>query len=443
MSSLLALICATVSPSPGISQDSSSAEYATMATTQPFDRQRADFDLEPHEIVIRSELSSPYSGRRGRNIDVLAASGEDALPLIERLLAAPEPRVRRGAIAALKEIGGARSIELLVKTLECDTDRGVRQMVIQALGRLEQPLPSLPDHLRSEERSILLELYIDNRLMIAMEEVMHDGMVPGFYDGQFQSFFRIASDIPERLAKIAVDEDVHYIARVLAIMSLNEKPTQNLEGALAALILPARDELQGEWYIFYDSRRPEGSNENLIVRNRRLGLSRFARFALAKAGVDKYVGAKIRAMEKWVRDNGVLIDRDKTFKEIFGTRLLLKKEFSRSLFFEIGYEFQQCDDFDDAERWYLKLIKSFDDSFALSSAHYNLACLYSLQGKIEAALLHVTKATENGFLDFAWMDEDRDLDQLRNDPRYGALKQKVLNDTDSEETPAEDGDHRP
>lgn len=51
-------------------------------------------------------------------------------------------------------------------------------------------------------------------------------------------------------------------------------------------------------------------------------------------------------------------------------------------------------------------------------AHYNLACKFALLRKVDLALKTLRKAVELGYRDFRFIREDRDLDAVRNDPRY-------------------------
>ncbi len=55
------------------------------------------------------------------------------------------------------------------------------------------------------------------------------------------------------------------------------------------------------------------------------------------------------------------------------------------------------------------------------TAHYNLACRYSLLQEPDLALGSLRKAVELGYRDFAFIDEDRDLDAIRKDPRFRQL----------------------
>jgi tetratricopeptide (TPR) repeat protein len=54
-------------------------------------------------------------------------------------------------------------------------------------------------------------------------------------------------------------------------------------------------------------------------------------------------------------------------------------------------------------------------------AHYNLACSYALLRRNEQALQALRRAVELGYRDFRYMRQDRDLDGIRNDPRFKQL----------------------
>ena len=54
-------------------------------------------------------------------------------------------------------------------------------------------------------------------------------------------------------------------------------------------------------------------------------------------------------------------------------------------------------------------------------AHYNLACSYALLKRSELALKTLRRAVELGYHDFHFMREDRDLDSIRQDPRFRQL----------------------
>ena len=54
-------------------------------------------------------------------------------------------------------------------------------------------------------------------------------------------------------------------------------------------------------------------------------------------------------------------------------------------------------------------------------AHYNLACSLALLKKPEAAIDSLCRAVELGYRDFRYMSKDKDLDSIRNDPRFRQL----------------------
>jgi len=54
-------------------------------------------------------------------------------------------------------------------------------------------------------------------------------------------------------------------------------------------------------------------------------------------------------------------------------------------------------------------------------AHYNLACSFSLLRKKEQALKTLRQAIELGYRDFRYIREDRDLENIRTDPRFRQL----------------------
>ena len=55
------------------------------------------------------------------------------------------------------------------------------------------------------------------------------------------------------------------------------------------------------------------------------------------------------------------------------------------------------------------------------TAHYNLACRYALLRQPDLAFTTLRRAVELGYRDFRYMIQDRDLDSIRTDPRFGQL----------------------
>jgi len=374
----------------------------------------------------RRELCDPYHGRRNRAIQRIALLEEEALADIEVLLDDPDPMVRKGCVEVLEQIGGPRSAEILLSSIIGEDSCAVLLSQARALaGRGDDlPLPSTPG--RQGVEKIVTRFYDYFRLLRSMEEVMHEGAVPGFYDGQFAGFWDVSPSVVDRLKEIALDSDFHYITRVLAVMALSEKKPPSMEEGLAALLIPPQSELNREWNVYQRVRLIQDISEELILEDRDLNLSAYARYSLGKAGYSDAVLSKIREMKDWLKKHTATVDENRIFKGLIGRRLILEQEFSRDLYFDIGYEYQQLDDFHHAEEWYLKLIRLFPESLSVPGAHYNLACLYSIINRPDDALNHLSATMEKGFLDFAWMEKDRDLDNIRSLPAFEELKEAIL-----------------
>ncbi len=58
-------------------------------------------------------------------------------------------------------------------------------------------------------------------------------------------------------------------------------------------------------------------------------------------------------------------------------------------------------------------------------AHYNLACSYSLIGKITRAAAALGRAIELGYRDFKWLARDPDLKKLRHHRLYEKIQEQV------------------
>lgn len=58
---------------------------------------------------------------------------------------------------------------------------------------------------------------------------------------------------------------------------------------------------------------------------------------------------------------------------------------------------------------------------------YNLSCSYSLMKMIDESLNALERAIICGYRDFRFMDNDRDLNNLKKDSRYWELKKRYSN----------------
>ncbi|UCH66453.1 MAG: protein kinase [Ignavibacterium sp.] len=75
---------------------------------------------------------------------------------------------------------------------------------------------------------------------------------------------------------------------------------------------------------------------------------------------------------------------------------------------------------DEALQWVERAISIAPDEI---SVLYNATCIYSLLGDLDKALNYFEKAIEAGFASREWIENDSDLDPIRNNPRFqNALK---------------------
>ena len=97
----------------------------------------------------------------------------------------------------------------------------------------------------------------------------------------------------------------------------------------------------------------------------------------------------------------------------------------------------------------LEVLLQFDDLVpSRASAHYNLACAYAQWGedlegwerkdKLKRALDHLEQAVVNQWLDIGWMEQDRDLEPIRDTDRYRRLAERVRGELIPPSSPPED-----
>lgn len=73
-------------------------------------------------------------------------------------------------------------------------------------------------------------------------------------------------------------------------------------------------------------------------------------------------------------------------------------------------------------RWAEKALEIDPDD---AGVLYNVACLYSLEGKVDEAIRCLEGAFERGFGNTEWFENDPDLRPLRDDPRFQSLIERI------------------
>ena len=203
------------------------------------------------------------------------------------------------------------------------------------------------------------------------------------------------------------------------IMALQEAGSgAQVVAALDPLIIPAHEEVD----INRDAWDAAGriDSPEFIQKLQRADISEHARFAMAKDGEPERVLEKIRELEHGVsRQLADILDPSADSDRDF---VLAWK---RQMVFDIGYHYQQFDDFEHASEWFRKLTEALPGQRETRWAHYNLACIAALQGRPDEAMEHLKAAWAVGFADVSWMQEDGDLRSLRERPDFQALVQTM------------------
>lgn len=108
-------------------------------------------------------------------------------------------------------------------------------------------------------------------------------------------------------------------------------------------------------------------------------------------------------------------------KERWAPAIVLYQSFLKSEpsngrgWFNLGYAFHYS-------REHSKAIEAFEHAIALNYhkpvAAYNIACAYSMLNQVDNAFAWLNRAVEAGFDSYGTISSDRDLDNLRSDPRF-------------------------
>ena len=255
--------------------------------------------------------------------------------------------------------------------------------------------------------------------------LLRDGSVPGFYDGQFAA----TSGRFGELAALVRDPDVNHVLRVMAVMALQEAGQgEALAAVLDPYVLPAGLEFQIEHGALVSLGRSD--DPDWVAEQQLADLSRHARYALAKSGQPRRILEKIAEMDRYVSRQ-----MDKLLDPAVDSEVDLGALVGRELIFDIGYHYQQFDDYGHAVEWYRKLTDHLPGKRETRWAHYNLACIAALRGRPEEAVAELEQAWAVGFSDVAWLLEDGDLASLRERPDFRQLVERMRHRVPEPEQP--------
>ncbi|MCH7724317.1 MAG: tetratricopeptide repeat protein, partial [Bacteroidetes bacterium] len=107
--------------------------------------------------------------------------------------------------------------------------------------------------------------------------------------------------------------------------------------------------------------------------------------------------------------------------DVVRKHLDLNPDDARALYLGAG-ALIKADEPEEALQWVEKAVSIDPHETAVL---YNAACIYSLLGKLEKALDYFEKTIEAGYSSREWIDNDSDLDPIRNHPRFQKALKKL------------------
>lgn len=364
-------------------------------------------------------LASPYFAERSaaqqrlNHRDAAAARG-----LVPALLRQENAYYRRAGAEWLRvqfDRGSAEpaDAEELAAALARERAPGVLERMVEAAAGSDDCIARLRAEVASGTLSPgVLDRVLDDRALLALERVMHDGRVPGFYDGQFQAVYAGDPDAYRRMLALAWDPRVNFVLRTLAVMALHEPRRPDLQNLLVPLLIDPLEEHRRQEEL--QLRRSQSDADIRYYIDARL--SQYARFALAKAGIGGPIEQKIAVLKAGYRQFLELASQYPAEEEDGTANFYLER--AMDTIFEVGYHYQQLDRYEEAERHYSEVIECGTPLLARKWAHYNLACIRAIQGNAEGAIAELRLAVQHGFRDLSWAARDGDLKLLRDDPRF-------------------------
>jgi adenylate cyclase len=119
-------------------------------------------------------------------------------------------------------------------------------------------------------------------------------------------------------------------------------------------------------------------------------------------------------------DKEMLAANERALK-IFRRHIDLNPDDARALYLGAG-SLIRADKQKEALQWAKKAVSIKPDEAAVL---YNATCIYSLLGKVDEAIDFFEKAIEAGFASLEWVNNDSDLDSIRDHPRFQNILEKL------------------
>jgi tetratricopeptide (TPR) repeat protein len=367
-------------------------------------------------MAVPPGLASPFFEVRAEaQARLLALRQEDGQAVARELLRSADPRLRLAGVEWYRshlELGNAIDESAFAAALRAENDPEVRVRALHVVAQSEALTKSFAELVAAGSGSPAeLEVVLDARIVHLCEQVMLDGGVPGFFDGQFAAMHAVDSTALIRILRFAWDPRLHPVVRTLMIVALHETRPPGLEMFLQPLLVRADLEV----ILQYQAKWNFNMSAYDVRESMRMNVSQYARFSLAKAGIAGPIEQKISELKVRYLD---LMRRAQRNPDPDRDRPSFTLEEALDFLFQVGYHEQQLDRYDEAEAAYREIALCREDVRVKRWAHYNLACIRAIQGRNDEAIAELEAAVRAGFNDVRWAARDGDLKPLRDDLRF-------------------------
>jgi len=359
---------------------------------------------------LRRRLTSPYLRERERALASLVRQGKDAIPRLEKLLGDPDHRVRALAARGLGQVRDPEGLHALLRRLRTEGDPRLVDAIAVAMvpyGRIawtairEQGREKdAPPGLRRAHHRFLWEYIVSMIHRILSENTDAGGEFKGFYDGQFAEVGSIGPEAADILLRMILDRDRFPISvRQFAIRAMAEVGNESHIPVLRK---------------FFDSLSHLNDDPFFFAPDPEVVLLIYTRRVLARLGDIEPCMRKVSELKMKIIQNRDLKDRAGTYQ------------------YNLAYEWHQIRNYDRAIQEYQRYLHDYprevlDYYNSRHYAWYNLCCVASKLGDTKRALYYLQKAFDENYTDFAWLELDRDLDNIRHLVAYQKMvaKQKA------------------
>ncbi|BBM86009.1 TPR end-of-group domain-containing protein [Candidatus Uabimicrobium amorphum] len=343
---------------------------------------------------------------RDQAAEKLSLQGEDIIPLLMENFSKDSYAVRRTKAYVIGQIETRNSIKYLLEILK-DKDEGVRNVAACMLLNLSDKFPIL-EKLQGLRTTVpqIRETFTDLRRSIIYKEIEQELLYyvspdgnSGYFTGQFaklQRKWKHEAIIP--LLDIFSDPEYRYVNNHINDDRETARQVRFLAGeGLADLKNIYTTNLRLSVKRALDDMVREMRSENQQLDDYIKGL---VNKILYNIGYTANFDAELRRLKWRLRMN----PRD------------------RDTLFEIGMKYLQIGD---TKNGILYLNKAVAVSPKDGITYYNLACAYSVAGRVELAMDALEKSVDYGYTDLDWMLKDGDLRNVRKHPRFVKLVKRL------------------